>query len=42
MAGYLPDEANAEAFVGDGWYRTGDVGFVEPRAGSTSPTAPRR
>ena len=30
MAGYLPDEANAEAFVGDGWYRTGDVGFVEP------------
>ena len=29
MAGYLPDEANAEAFVGDGWYRTGDVGFVE-------------
>ena len=30
MAGYLPDEANAEAFVDDGWYRTGDVGFVEP------------
>ena len=29
MAGYLPDEANAEAFVDDGWYRTGDVGFVE-------------
>ncbi len=29
MAGYLPDEANAEAFV-DGWYRTGDVGWVEP------------
>jgi len=28
MAGYLPEEANAEAFV-DGWYRTGDVGFVE-------------
>jgi acyl-CoA synthetase (AMP-forming)/AMP-acid ligase II len=28
MAGYLPDEANAEAFA-DGWYRTGDVGFVE-------------
>jgi acyl-CoA synthetase (AMP-forming)/AMP-acid ligase II len=25
MAGYLPDEANAEAFA-DGWYRTGDVG----------------
>lgn len=30
MAGYLPDEANAEAFVDGGWYRTGDVGFVEP------------
>lgn len=29
MAGYLPEEANAEAFV-DGWYRTGDVGWVEP------------
>ena len=29
MAGYLPDEANAEAFV-DGWYRTGDVGWLEP------------
>lgn len=29
MAGYLPDDANAEAFR-DGWYRTGDVGFVEP------------
>ena len=28
MAGYLPDEANAEAFV-DGWYRTGDVGWLE-------------
>jgi acyl-CoA synthetase (AMP-forming)/AMP-acid ligase II len=30
MAGYLPDEANAEAFV-DGWYRTGDVGWLEPK-----------
>ena len=31
MAGYLPDEANAEAFVGyGGGDRTGDVGFVEP------------
>jgi acyl-CoA synthetase (AMP-forming)/AMP-acid ligase II len=29
MAGYLPDEANAEAFV-EGWYRTGDVGWLEP------------
>ena len=29
MAGYLPDEANADAFV-DGWYRTGDVGWMEP------------
>jgi long-chain acyl-CoA synthetase len=29
MAGYLPDEANAEAFH-DGWYRTGDVGWLEP------------
>jgi long-chain acyl-CoA synthetase len=29
MAGYLPHEATADAFV-DGWYRTGDVGWVEP------------
>jgi long-chain acyl-CoA synthetase len=29
MAGYLPDEANDEAFA-DGWYRTGDVGWLEP------------
>lgn len=29
MAGYLPDAANADAFV-DGWYRTGDVGWIEP------------
>jgi acyl-CoA synthetase (AMP-forming)/AMP-acid ligase II len=28
MAGYLPDEANVEAFE-DGWYRTGDVGWIE-------------
>lgn len=28
MAGYLPDEANADAFD-DGWYRTGDVGWLE-------------
>jgi long-chain acyl-CoA synthetase len=29
MAGYLPDAANADGFT-DGWYRTGDVGWVEP------------
>ncbi len=29
MAGYLPDDATADAFV-DGWYRTGDVGWIEP------------
>jgi long-chain acyl-CoA synthetase len=29
MAGYLPAEANAEAFHDDGWYRTGDVGWIE-------------
>jgi long-chain acyl-CoA synthetase len=29
MAGYLPDEANRDAFA-DGWYRTGDVGWLEP------------
>ncbi len=29
MAGYLPTEANADAFT-DGWYRTGDVGWMEP------------
>jgi acyl-CoA synthetase (AMP-forming)/AMP-acid ligase II len=28
MAGYLPGEANADAFV-EGWYRTGDVGWLE-------------
>jgi acyl-CoA synthetase (AMP-forming)/AMP-acid ligase II len=28
MAGYIPEEANADAFV-DGWYRTGDVGWLE-------------
>ncbi|MCX5044194.1 AMP-binding protein [Aldersonia sp. NBC_00410] len=28
MAGYLPAQANADAFV-DGWYRTGDVGNVD-------------
>jgi acyl-CoA synthetase (AMP-forming)/AMP-acid ligase II len=29
MAGYLPDAATADAFD-DGWYRTGDVGWLEP------------
>jgi len=29
MAGYLPESASAEAFA-DGWYRTGDVGWLEP------------
>jgi long-chain acyl-CoA synthetase len=29
MAGYLPSEASAGAFD-DGWYRTGDVGWLEP------------
>jgi acyl-CoA synthetase (AMP-forming)/AMP-acid ligase II len=28
MAGYLPDDATADAFS-DGWYRTGDVGHLD-------------
>jgi acyl-CoA synthetase (AMP-forming)/AMP-acid ligase II len=28
MAGYLPDDATATAFV-DGWYRSGDVGYLD-------------
>jgi long-chain acyl-CoA synthetase len=30
MAGYLPEEETAAAFSG-GWYRTGDVGWLEPQ-----------
>ena len=30
MSGYLPEEATADAFS-DGWYRTGDVGWLEPQ-----------
>ncbi len=29
MAGYLPDAETSQAFS-DGWYRTGDVGWLEP------------
>ena len=29
MVGYLPDAESADAFA-DGWYRTGDVGWLEP------------
>ena len=29
MAGYLPEEETADAFA-EGWYRTGDVGWLEP------------
>lgn len=29
MVGYLPGEATADALA-DGWYRTGDVGWLEP------------
>ena len=29
MAGYLPEAANRHAFA-SGWYRTGDVGWLEP------------
>jgi long-chain acyl-CoA synthetase len=30
MAGYLPAEATADAFLDGGWLRTGDVGWLEP------------
>jgi long-chain acyl-CoA synthetase len=29
MLGYLPDEANEEAFLEEGWFRTGDIGSVD-------------
>lgn len=29
MRGYLPIEANNDAFTADGWYRTGDIGWEE-------------
>ncbi len=29
MLGYLPEEANVDAFLPGGWYRTGDVGWME-------------
>lgn len=30
MMGYLPEEADADAFLPGGWVRTGDIGWVEP------------
>ena len=30
MLGYLPEDANELAFLPGGWYRTGDVGWLEP------------
>jgi acyl-CoA synthetase (AMP-forming)/AMP-acid ligase II len=32
MLGYLPEEANEDAWLGEGreWFRTGDIGWVEP------------
>ncbi len=30
MLGYLPPEANADAFWPGGWFRTGDIGWLEP------------
>jgi long-chain acyl-CoA synthetase len=30
MAGYLPEAATAAAFADGQWYRTGDVGYLEP------------
>jgi long-chain acyl-CoA synthetase len=30
MLGYLPEADNAEAFLPGGWFRTGDIGWMEP------------
>ena len=30
MRGYLPEAANSQAFLAGGWYRTGDIGWMEP------------
>ena len=30
MAGYLPEDGEDTGFTADGWYRTGDVGWLEP------------
>jgi long-chain acyl-CoA synthetase len=31
MLGYLPEADNADAFLPGGWFRTGDVGWMEPQ-----------
>lgn len=30
MLGYLPEEANKDTFWDGGWFRTGDIGWLEP------------
>ena len=30
MLGYLPEEDDADAFLPGGWFRTGDIGWLEP------------